>query len=158
MLDDHLVTNALILITIFTVLASIARNPNCSLALLFSLITARIFTAGGDPHLHFNIMIFFAAICVLNVKDGRFEKLSMQENEINYAVGYLYILRMIAGWLCAKGLLGVELTWVISASMLFMQNLLVLWGVSDGSSRTANEYITDFRHRVGSLVFPSARV
>ena len=158
MLDDHLVTNALILLTVFTVLASIARNPNCSLALLFSLVTARLFTAGGDPHLHFNIMIFFAAICIFNVKDGRFEPLVMKDNEVNYAVGYLYILRMIAGFLCARGVLGVEPTWIISSSMLLIQNLLVLREVLDGRSPSINDTITRLRYRAGSLVFPSTRL
>jgi len=142
----------------FTVCASIVRNPNCALALLFSLVTARLFTAGGDPHLHFNIMIFFAAICVFDVSNGSFKQLSMIDHEINYAVGYLYMLRMVAGWLCAHEIIGAEFTLVVSSSMLVMQNMLVLWGVSDGSSRTVNDRITHFRHSAGALVLPSTRV
>lgn len=158
MFDSSVAINVLILLTAFTILISIVRNPNCALALLFSLVSARFFTAGGDPHLHFNIMIFFAAICIFNVSDGSFEKLSMVDHEINYAVGYLYILRMITGLLCAHEIIGAELALIVSSSMLVMQNMLVLWGVSDGSSRTVNDSITDFRHSVGSLVLPSRRV
>lgn len=158
MIDQSLAINALIMLTVLTILVSMVRNPNCALALLFSLVSARLFTAGGDPHLHFNIMIFFAAICVFNVSDGRFKQLSMIDHEINYAVGYLYILRMIAGWLCARELIGVEITLIVSSSMLVMQNMLVLWGVSDGSSRTVNDAITDLRHRAWTLVLPSSRI
>ena len=158
MWSDHIITNGLIILTMFTVSVSIVRNPNCALALLFSLVTARLFSSGGDPHLHFNIMIFFAAICVFDVKNGRFSPLSMVDNEINYAVGYLYMLRMLAGLSCAIGIIGYELTWILSAGMLALQNVLVLLGVSDGSSRTVNDYITDVRHRAGSLVLSSSRV
>tara|TARA_R110000850_G_scaffold217626_1_gene343280 strand:- start:264 stop:740 length:477 start_codon:yes stop_codon:yes gene_type:complete len=158
MFDSSPVINILIILTIFTICASIVRNPNCALALLFSLVTARLFTEGGDPHLHFNIMIFFAAICVFDVSNGSFKQLSMADHEINYAVGYLYIIRMIAGLLCAHEIIGKEFTLIVSSSMLVMQNMLVLWGVSDGSSRTANDSITHFRNSAGALVLPSTRV
>lgn len=158
MFDDHLITNALILITLFTVCVSLVRNPNCSLALLFSLVTARLFTVGGEPELHYNIMIFFALICIFDVRNGVVTSLEMEENEINYAVGYLYIARMMIGLLLWIGALGSELAWVMSSLVLALQNVLILLGVFNGSSRPVNDFITDLRHSAESVAFPSRRV
>tara|TARA_R110000851_G_C12997014_1_gene557936 strand:- start:270 stop:773 length:504 start_codon:yes stop_codon:yes gene_type:complete len=161
-MDYHHIDIALSAIAFIVGFIAIVKCPSCGMALLFSAGTGLLFSLGDNPqhYLHYNMMIFSAFLCIFHIEDGEIVRLNMVESEVPYAIGYLFLIRMIVGLFGCEsvGILDVNTALMISMAILALQDVLVLLGVSNGSSRTVNNLITNYRNRGWSLVLSSIRV
>lgn len=153
MFDAHAFANVIIVFTIATIVVAAFKNIQCALALAFSLLSARYLTHIGATDWHAHAMFFSAFICVVGFKEGKFRFLEIEDSEINYAVSFIYMIRMVIVALLMAGLIGSEVSWIGSISLLCVQNLLVIGGCVDGYASRINVGITNFRFRVDEMVF-----
>lgn len=158
MFDEYLAANIMIVFTLIAIFISFARNPHCAIALGFSLVSARYLTMIGEPHLHYHILFFCSLLCVCELRGFKFRTLDIAANEVNYAVGFLYIVRMVAGAGMSLGLMGVETTWIISTSVLALQNFLVIAGALNGTRARVNSSLANFRRACVDLVLQKKRL
>jgi uncharacterized membrane protein len=156
--DEYLAANIMIVYTLVAIGLAFFRNPHCFLALSFSLLSARLLTEIGQPHLHYHILFFCSLLCVCELRGFKFRTLDIAANEVNYAVGFLYIVRMVAGAGMSLGLMGVEAAWIVSTSVLALQNFLVIAGALDGTRARVNAGIANFRRGCINLVLQNKRL
>lgn len=152
MFDEYLAANIMIVYTLAAMGFAFFRNLHCFFALGFSLLSARLLTEIGEPHLHYHILFFCSLLCVCELRGFKIRTLDIAANEVNYAVGFLYIVRMVAGAGMSLGLIGVEAAWVVSTSVLALQNFLVIAGALDGKRARLNTGLTNFRRGCINLV------
>lgn len=161
-MDYHHIDIALSVIAFIVAFIAIVKCPSCGIALLFSAATGVLFSFGDNPqyYLHFNMMIFSAFLCIFHIKDGDIVRLKMVESEVPYAIGYLFLIRMIVGLFGCESIGIIEVNTALTTSMviLALQDALILLGVSNGSSRTVNNFIPNYRYRAGALVLSSIRI
>lgn len=153
MIDSYSLANVMILLTCLVAVVCFKSNWQCSVALIVSLLAARGLSYLGVPEWHFNAMFLCAFICIWNFNSGRIGSLDMESNEVNYAVAFIYMVRMLVGGVGSSGLVGLETVWLTSTALLLLQNLLVLGGCVGGYSRHFNACITRFRYRADALFF-----
>jgi len=155
MFDTHFFANAMIIFTAIAILVGFYNKPRCSLALLLSLVCARYLTQVDAIYLHYHIMFFCSLLCIIDfdVKTSKINILNHDEYEINYAVAYLYLGRMLIGALLIYGIIGNEVGWCLSIACLALQNTLVILGAANGYSRRLNRAISTYRHRALDFVF-----
>jgi len=144
----------MIAFTVFTIGIASVKNIHCAIALAFSLCSALLLSSANAAYLHYHMMIFCAAICFIEVKGKKLVLLNQSKNEVNYAVAYVYLIRMLFGLWAIMGLISWELAWVMSSFILLsLQNLLILGGAFSGSSKRLNTTLSDSRNFVNGAVF-----
>jgi len=132
--------------TIFIAFAN--KNWRFVLALSLGLVGARLLTDNQDT-MHTHVMFVCACISIWTFKLGGFKSnkwlINLEENEVNYVVAFLYVLRMIVGILAMFKLYPVWIMWDISNAILLLQLLLIIGDSIDAYSRRINDWISHSR-------------
>jgi hypothetical protein len=143
----------LTLITLGVGLSCFKNNAQVSIAILISLASARLLTYLNLEQLHYIGMLLAGFVCVVNPKFS-WSKMTLDTkgNEINYAISYLYSIRVIGDGAGIAGFVRVEAVWLFSMAILLVQ-LLLAFGDGVGYGTRINNYLSRFGSRINAFIF-----
>jgi len=158
--DGAIISNSVTVLTLITIAFSLFKNARCAVALIVSLGAAKYLTYIDADALHVHVLFICSAICITTYESGSkwfFKSLDIEDNEVNYAVSFLYMIRMVVAIGCMVGLYSTVIMWLVSMFFLVIQLLLILGGCIDGFSIRFNERICHYRIAAHNHVFMAKR-
>lgn len=136
-------------------LIAMLDNWRLSVALLVSLLSAIGLDAVGRPEFHAHAMFLCAMLVISNFTGWRFHYLEIEGNEINYAVAFVYMLRLFVDGLFVLGLIGQDAMWLLSSGLLLtVQIMLTLGGCLGGYTRRINRAFNPFIRSMFGFIVP----
>ena len=150
--DGAIISNSVTVLALITIFASY-KNIQCAIAVAVSLLSAKYLTAIGADELHVHALFICAAISITSFNGYKFTALDIRQNEINYAVSFLYVVRMIVGILFIIGLYGAEVMWLLSIFFLIVQLIVILGGCIDGISNRISDILCALRLASNKRIF-----
>lgn len=136
-------------------LVAMLDNWRLSVALLVSLFAAIGLEAVGYPEFHAHVMFCCALLVISNFNGWRFHYLEIEGNEINYAVAFVYMVRLFVDGLFVLGIIGFDAMWLASCAVLLpVQIILTLGGCLGGYTRRINRRINPFIRAVFGFIVP----
>lgn len=127
-------------LVVIAIALSLRNNWRCSAALTLSLVSAALVVHFDHDALHVHVLFVCSFICVMGI--------SIDDNEVNYVVSFLYLLRMVNVTLMTFGVYGLFLMWEVSAVILTLQVLLIIGGSTDAYSERLDNWLS--RTRIGT--------
>lgn len=134
--------------TLVVAFMALKSSPRLFFALVISLFGARYLTHINASEYHFFVMLFCAGICVI----GREGFISIDQNEVNYAVAVIYWLRMLVSSLLIFGWIGSEPMWLISIVLLGGQLILIAGDSLNG--KRINDAVGRGRAWINAVLIP----
>jgi hypothetical protein len=152
---NFIVECLLILFTLISAGVAVRRkNYRCSIALLLSLACALGLLISSSWHPV--VMFLCGCICILKVDKGRIVSLEILQNEVNYAVCFIYMFRILIAGMYSIPISPVlmEVLWILSTVVfLMLQNIIVFFGSINDNPRRFNNNITSFRSSLDDVFF-----
>lgn len=140
---------------VLVALIALIDNWRLSVALMVSLFAYMGLEAIGYPEFHAHVMFCCALLVISNMDGWRFHYLEIEGNEINYAVAFVYMVRLFVDGLFVLGLMGTEVMWFASCAILLpVQILLTLGGCLGGYTRRINRRINPVIRTVFGFIVP----
>lgn len=148
-LGNSFTTISMSLLSLIAALICFRKHWRLSVALLLSLFSARYF---NNQDYHSIVMILCAVICLIDINGKESLTLKQEGNEINYALCYLYCLRVIVDIPKIAGITGLEASWFISMLLLGFQ-LFLAFGAGVGHGKGLNTYLSKCRSNFNAFIF-----
>ena len=140
---------------VLVALVALIDNWRLAVALMVSLSAYMGLKWIGYPEFHAHVMFCCALLVISNLDGWRFHYLEIEGNEINYAVAFVYMVRLFVDGLFVLGIIGFDAMWLASCAVLLpIQILLTLGGCLGGYTRRINRRINPFIRAVFGFIVP----
>ena len=124
----EIVTDTITNMIIGTIILSVWFNPRCAVALLFSLVAAKLTNYYDVAPLHLIALIFCAFISIGKLDGIKPTLIEVESNEVNYIVSAIFMVRVAAWTLYLLGLYGGGEAFYITSMLLILFEVIVILG------------------------------
>lgn len=131
--EGAIIANSVTVLALVTIFFALFKNTQLAIAIAVSLLAAKVVTATGTDILHIHALFICAFISIASFNGRKIIPLKVESNEINYAVSFLFMVRMIIELLSPIGLYGTELMWLLTIVFLVLQLTIILGSCINGS-------------------------
>lgn len=150
-MSHYTIENVIFSVVALACVVTFFKNKSVSIALGLSLLSGIVLPLFDAMIYHPFSYLLSAIICLIDFDDWKTVK-NPEDNEVGYALCYIYCIRAMISAPIIMGFNWTEFVWVLSMLMLSIQLLLAL-GEVFGYGSKINSNLSNFRCRINSAIF-----